>query len=99
MFRKALNSHALLKEGLDTRGQAGDDFCFCQSCVSDIRKIKPPRYGFVNGINTYTCYSYPTVLQDLTLVEEAVIAQAYPIIPIIKLRPSGASVSASYSRI
>lgn len=32
-------------------------------------------------------------------MEKAVIARAHPIISIIKLRPNGASVSASYSQI
>lgn len=88
-----------MKEGLDTCGQTGYDFCFYQSCVNNFQKIKPPQYSLVNGINIYIYRRYPIVLHDFTLVEEAVIARAHPIITIIKLRPSGASVSASYSRI
>lgn len=67
--------------------------------MNDTQKTKPPWYGFVNDINTYTCYSYPIVLQDLTLVKEVVITWAHPITIIIKLRPSCTSVSAFYLRI
>ncbi len=37
--------------------------------------------------------------QDLTLVEEAVIAHAHPVISILKLRPAGSSLSTSYQRV
>ncbi len=99
IFQKGISFNAFSEEGLDICGQNGNHFYFCQSCVNDIQKSKPPRFGYINGINTYTCHSYPESLKDLTLVEEAVITRAHPIISIIKLRPSGASVSASYSRI
>ncbi len=99
IFQKGISSNTFSEKGLDTCGQNSDHFYFCQSCVNDIQKSKPLQFGCINGINTYTCHSYPESLKDLTLVEEAVIARAYPIISIIKLRPSGASVSASYSRI
>ncbi len=99
IFQKGISSNAFSEEGLDTCGQNGNHLYFCQSCVNDIQKSKPPQFGCINGVNTYTCHSYPESLKDLTLVEEAVIARAHPIISIIMLRPSGASVSASYSRI
>lgn len=53
----------------------------------------------MNSINVCTCQNYPEELKDLSLIEEAVIARAHPVISIIKLRPSGASLSASYQRI
>ncbi len=99
IFQKGISSNAFSEEGLDTCRQNGDHFYFCQSYVNDIQKSKPPRFGSINDINTYTCHSYPELLKDLTLVEKVVIARAHPIISIIKLRPSGASVSTSYSRI
>lgn len=99
IFQRGIRSNTFLKEDLHTYGQNGDHFSFCQSCISDIRKSKPPRFGCRNGINKNTSHSYPDVLKDFTLVEKAVIARAHPIISIIKLRPSGISVSASYSRI
>ncbi len=99
IFQKGISFNAFSEESLDTCGQNGDHFYFCQSCVNDIQKSKPPQFCCINDVNTYTCHSYPESLKDLTLVEEAVIARAHPIISIIKLRPSGASISASYSRI
>ncbi len=99
IFQKGISSNVFSEEGLDTCGQNGDHFYFCQSCVNDIQKSKPPQFGCINSINTYTCYSYLESLKDLILVKKAVIARAHPIISIIKLRPSVVSVSASYSRI
>lgn len=50
----------------------------------------------MNKINTYTCHSYPMILQDLRLGEKVVVAYAHPIIIIIKLKPSNSSVFATY---
>lgn len=67
--------------------------------MNDIQRSKPLRFDCINGVNIYICYSYPELLKDLTLVEEDVIAWTHPIISIIKLRLSGISISAFYSRI
>ncbi len=45
------------------------------------------------------CQSYPLVLADLSMVEEAAIARAHLFVSILKLRPSGAFNPTSYSRI
>lgn len=85
IFQKGICYNAFSEKGLDTCRQNSDHFYFCQSCVNDIQKSKPPQFGCINGINIYTCHSYPESLKELTLVEEAVIAWAHPIISIIKL--------------
>ncbi len=99
IFQKGIISNAFSEEGLDTYWQNGNHFYFCPSCVNDIQKSKPPHFGCINGVNTYTCHSYTKLLKDLTLVEEAVIAWAHPIISIIQLRPSGGNIFVSYSRV
>lgn len=99
MFQKGLSSHAFLEEGLDTYGQTNKNFSVCQSYINDIQKTKLPWYGFVNGINIYICHRCLSILQDLHLVEEAIIAWAYLIITIIKLRLNSANIIALYSKI
>lgn len=44
----------------------------------------------------YTCYGHFVIPQDLTLVEEFVIAYIYLIITIIKHESSGANISITY---
>lgn len=46
------------------------------------------KFGHVNAVNTTCCHQFPTELEDLTLVEEGVIARAHQLVSILKLRPA-----------
>lgn len=95
----AFESHILVASDLDHCGKREHYFNFCMTCYRQIIESKPPKFGSTSQINVCTCQNYPDALNDLTLVEEAVIARAHPVISILKLRPAGASLSASYQRI
>ena len=84
---------------MDSCGQTDDNFNFCQKCFNSISSFKPAKFGAFNFINTTFCQLYPSALVDLTLVEEAVIAQAHPVISILKLRPAGVGPAVTYQRV
>lgn len=90
IFKAAINSQMISESGLDTCGinQAGL-VIFCNICFVAIAASKPPKFGLVNAVNTTCCHEFPAELNDLTLVEEALIARAHPVSSILKLRPAG----------
>ena len=50
-------------------------------------------------MNVTFCQHYPSVLEELTLTEECLIARSHPIASILKLRPNGAFNPAAYNRL
>lgn len=76
---------------LDSCAKDGSDFLFCSPCHTAISQNRPPKYSALNGINVTFCQSYPDILQELTLVEECLVARCHPIASIVKLRPQGAT--------
>jgi uncharacterized protein DUF6570 len=47
-------------------------------------------------MNVSLCQEYPPALEDLTFVEECLIARCHPLGFIIKLRPGGRPASVNY---
>jgi len=76
---------------LDSCAKVGSDYLFCSPCHTSISQNRPPKYSALNGVNVTFCQSYPGILQELTLVEECLVARCHPIASIVKLRPRGAS--------
>jgi hypothetical protein len=76
---------------LDSCAKNGSDYLFCKPCYISISQKRPPKYSALNGVNVTFCQSYPGFLQELTLVEECLIARSHPIASIVKLRPQRAS--------
>jgi hypothetical protein len=72
--------------GLDRCGyRNGWRSSFCTSlCYNDILKYRISKFSAFNMI---TCHRYPAELEDLTFVEECVLARRHPIEAILKLRP------------
>lgn len=99
ILQQGLQLFAFIYSSLDCCGQDNTNLLFCKPCLCRTKELKPPKFGATNIVNVCTCQDYPGFLKDLTLVEEAVIACAHPVISIIKLRPSSTSLSASYHRI
>lgn len=60
---------------------------------------KPRKFCFINFVYVFLYQRYWNALKDLTLVEEAVIVYAYPIISILKLKPIENNPCASYQRV
>lgn len=99
LFQDSVQSNFFAEAELDCCGQDGDNYKFCKTCFNSISKSNRPKLGCKNGVNTTCCQSYPKELEDLSPVEEAVIARAHPVISILKLRPVGVSTSVTYQRI
>ena len=95
----AMSAGRLNNQYLDCCGKRNSAYNMCNSCSGLVVRGKVPKFGSINGINMFACQNYPVELNDLTLVEEAVIARAHPIISILKLRPQGSGSAASYHRI
>lgn len=70
---------------LDKCGQQQDGYIICRLCWQTLIKAKFPKLDYANFVNVCVCQNYPEALEDLTLVEEAIIALAHLIISIIKL--------------
>ncbi len=76
-----------------------DNICLCLTCSRSLLLGNRPKFGILNGLLCVDCQSYPLALADLSMTEEAAIARAYPVVSILKLRPSGAFNLVVYSRI
>lgn len=74
---------------------AGLGVYLCCSCQGIIVEKKIPKFGSFISINIL-CQNYPKLRKSLTAVEDAEIARAHPIIPIVMLRLSGFGPSGSY---
>lgn len=72
---------------LDHCAKHGDDWDLCLSCLKSLSQNALPRFSALNCVNMTLCQNYPSVLDDLTPVEECLIAKCHPLGIIIKLRP------------
>jgi len=86
----------LKRAGLDKCGYTHGVWTFCKSCHTDILRTKIPKFSALNSVNVVMCDDYPTVLKDLTLVEECVIARRHPVGSILKLRPGNRRNPSNY---
>lgn len=92
-------SYILVASDLDHCSKREHYFNFCIICYRQIIESNLPKFGFTSQINVCICQNYPDAFNNLTLVEEAVITHAHPVISILKLRPAGTSFSASYQQV
>lgn len=76
---------------LDSYDHNNSKLQFCRSCFHYIQKSNILKFGAINIINNYPYQDDSDIFQDFIRVEEVIIASAYPLILIFKLRPSGSS--------
>jgi hypothetical protein len=81
---------------LDKCGYKGGIWNFCPLCYNNISTGKIPKFSGANLINVITCDEYPSVLKDLTFVEESAIARRHPVGAVLKLRPGNCRNATSY---
>lgn len=86
----------LLVNSLDTCGLQGNRWSFCSSCHNALIRNVIPKFSQKNLVNVTMCQHYPSVLDDLTPVEECLIARSYPLGVILKLRPGAHSSQINY---
>src|ERR1700735_1805330 len=93
------NTIDCLRGCLDNCGRHGDDWQFCSQCHSALRRGKFPKFSARNFVNVTMCQDYPSALEDLTAIEECLIAICHPVGRILKLRPGGRPSPVSYNAL
>jgi uncharacterized protein DUF6570 len=89
----------ILNGALDSCGRHGDTWDVCSTCHNDLVNFRVPRFSAENRINVTLCQSYPPKLNDLTPIEETLIAKCHPLGIILKLRPGGRSSPINYHAV
>ena len=84
---------------LDHCGLHDKSWDFCTTCHSAVCRGSIPKFSASNFVNVVTCQDYPSALDDLTTVEECLIAKCHPVGAILKLRPGGHSSPSTYNAI
>ena len=87
------------KISLDRCGHHESSWTFCRYCYTAVSSWKIPKFSATNFVNITMCQSYPSALEDLTAVEECLIAKCHPVGTILKLRPGGHSTPACYNAL
>jgi hypothetical protein len=93
--------HSLLplQGSLDNCGRHENTWNFCVWCHSALSRGNVPKLSANNLINVTMCQHYPAALEDLTTIEECLIAKSHPVGTILKLRPGGHSSSITYNAL
>ncbi len=76
-----------------------ETFNFCHDCWNQISGGSEPKFGISNKMPQLCYQHYPSMLEDLTSAEEAVIARAHLVITILKLRSNNTFNLRSYRGI
>ncbi|KAH6692768.1 hypothetical protein BKA61DRAFT_714688 [Leptodontidium sp. MPI-SDFR-AT-0119] len=84
---------------LDRCGHHENSWDFCAVCHGAVSRSNIPKFSALNLVNVTTCQDYPSALEDLTTVEECLIAKCHPIGTILKLRPGGRTSPITYNAI
>jgi hypothetical protein len=85
---------------LDNCGTIVNGSCrICITYLDALNKGNIPKFSALNAVNVIMCQHYPLELQDLTLMEEYVVARTHPIGTILKLKPYGVRNSTAYNGI
>lgn len=87
------------RHNLDRCGYREDSWIFCNLCYAAVKRDNVPKFSAGNSINVTTCQHYPSVLEDLTPIEESLIAKCHPIGTILKLRPGGRASPTNYNAL
>ena len=88
-----------LQHTLDHCGRGENSWDFCSICHSAASRGSIPKFSALNLVNVITCQAYPSPLEDLTAIEECLIAKCHPVGVILKLRPGGHSSPMTYNAI
>ncbi len=84
----AFKTYILHRYDLDVCGCCSGSFNFCHNCWTCVSRGRQPKFGISNKMPKLCYQYYPTLLEDLTSTEEAVIAKVHPVMTILKLRPN-----------
>lgn len=85
-----------LQHNLDPCGHNENFWDFCLLCYGALQRDNIPKFSTENLVNITICQDYPSQLEDLTPVEECLIAKCHPVGTILKLRPGNHSAPTNY---
>lgn len=84
---------------LDQHGNYENSWDFCTFCYAALGRSTIPKFSPGNLVNITMCQNYPSALEDLTIVEERLIAKCHPTGTILKLRLGSYSSLANYNAL
>ena len=84
---------------LDNCSIVDGSYQLCKTCFNGLNRGRIPKFSALNAVNVNMCQHYPPELEDLTLMEEYVIARSHPIGTILKLKPNGVRNPTAYNGI
>lgn len=86
----------MVRELLDNCRKQDELWNFCSSCHTALMQEAVPRFSSKNQVNVTLCQHYPTVLDDITFIEECLITKSHPIRLVIKLQPGSHTSTVSH---
>src|SRR5271156_2660258 len=89
----------LQQRDLDQCGHHENFWDFCTWCYTALRHGNIPKFSAENFVNVTMCQHYPSALEELTPVEECLIAKCHPVGTILKLRPGGHPSPTNYNAL
>jgi hypothetical protein len=87
------------QDSLDHCGHHENYWDFYTSCHTAFSHGDIPKFSALNLVNVTMCQHYPSALEDLTAIEECLIAKCHPVSTILKLRPGGRPSSSNYNAL
>jgi hypothetical protein len=88
-----------LQGSLDYCGHHENAWDFCGLCHTALSRGSIPKFSAKNLVNVTMCQHYPPAFEDLTAIEECLIAKSHPVGTILKLRPGGYPSPISYNAL
>lgn len=89
----------IVDDDLDCCRHIDNSFYFCNTYYGMIVEKQISKFGFANCINVLPYQKYIDALSNLTPIKEIFIAYVPLIISVIKLSPSGISITTFYHQI
>ncbi len=95
----AIISELLVISDVDSYSISADSICLCLICYKLLLCGKRPKFEILNGLPYIKCQFYPLILANFSMAKEVAIICAYPVVFILKLRPSRAFNPIAYTCI
>lgn len=95
-FISTIKTTVIVDNDLDYDKHTNNSFYFSKFYYNMIIEKKIPEFESTNYINVLPYQKYLNVFSDLTPVKKAFIACAYPIMSVIKWKPSRTSLTTLY---
>lgn len=98
-FISLIKVAVIIEDDFDSYGHIVADSHFCKFCYAIVVEKKFLKFRFRNCINISFYHNDPNIFNNLTAIKKAIIACVYPIMSIIKLKPSNSDCFVLYHQI